>query len=263
VSSRIVGSVPNPLPHRRRTHPRQRHGRIALSRDAILDAATTVLDAEGLDAVTMRRVAEVLGTGPASLYAHVQHKDDLVDAVLDRVIGEVDTSDPPDPERWAEQLKQFLRDGRATFARHQDIARASMANIPHGDNALPVVEYMLALLAAGGVPDQVAAWSADVLSLYLTATAVEESMETWSDGAAGEVDPHHHVEMERFMRSLDPARFPHIVALAGPLTTGDRDARFEFGLDMLMRGIASTVEPVSPAAGRPRRASRRAPTPRS
>lgn len=218
-----------------------------LSRDAVLTAALEVLDAEGLDAVTMRRVAEQLDTGPASLYAHVSDKDDLVDALLDRIIGELDISEPPDPQRWQEQLKQWVRDVRTLFARHNDIARASLGRVPTGANALPVVEWSLAVLKAGNVPDQVAAWSADILALYVGAVAFEESIEqvTIGDEAAAAA---HYDQIHQTFLSLDPAAFPVMTSLAGALVAGGGDERFEFGLDLLVRGIASTV-PAADARG--------------
>src|SRR5689334_4092199 len=72
--------------------PRQR----ALSRDAIADAALRIVDTEGLDALTMRAVGQALGTGAASLYAHVASKDELLELVIERVIGEV--PDLPEPD---------------------------------------------------------------------------------------------------------------------------------------------------------------------
>ena len=223
----------------------------------MLAAALHVLDAEGLDAVTMRRVAEQLDTGPASLYAHVSDKDDLVDALLDLIIGELDISDRPDPQRWQDQLKQWVRDTRTLFARHNDIARASLGRVPTGVNALPVVEWTLAVLKAGNVPDQVAAWSADILALYAGAVAYEESIErvTIGDEAAAAA---YHENIHRTFQSLDPAEFPVMFALSDALVAGGGDERFEFGLDLLVRGIASTVPgrrggraAVSAAAARP------------
>ena len=89
-----------------RRAPRER----ALSREAIAAAALAIVDAEGLDAMTMRRVAQELGTGAASLYAHVAGKEELLELVVERVIGEVEIPDEPDPEHWQEQLKDGLRD---------------------------------------------------------------------------------------------------------------------------------------------------------
>lgn len=223
-----------------------------LSRAAIVEAALGVLDSEGLDAVTMRRVAEELGTGPASLYAHVEHKDDLVAAVLDRVISEVTLPGDPDPDRWQEQIKAVLRDGLAVFGRHRDISRAALGTIPTGEGALPVVDAIVGILLASGVSRQVAAWSADILALYLTATAYEQSLENapergQSDGLLPTSTP--DAEMQSWFASLPADRFPHLTAMAGPLTAGGAEERFEFGLDLLVRGIASTA----PSRGRRRR----------
>jgi AcrR family transcriptional regulator len=210
-----------------------------------------LLDAEGLDALTMRRVAEELGTGPASLYAHVAHKEDLVAALLDRIIGELELPGEPDSKRWQEQVKEFARRSRAIYGRHADIVRASIGSIPSGDNALHMIEWLLSVLLAGGVSPQVAAWGVDILGLYITATAYEESLEELQH-AGGEVHWSRHdrdpttlaafqEEVRDWFETLPADRYPTLVSMAGPLTTGDDDERFEFGLEVLVRGIASTV----------------------
>ena len=229
-----------PVPGRRRGTTIPQRSPRTLSRDAIVDAALRVLDAEGLAAVTMRRVADELATGPSSLYAHVSDKDAMVEAVLDRVIGEVEIPEVIDPERWEEQLKDIARSARATMLRHRDIARASMGMIPTGEHSLPVSNAMVGVLLASGVSRRVAALSVDILALYFTATAFEESLEDYApdDDAAPTA---FHQELRQFFEGLPPDRFPHLVDMAGPITTGDRDERFEFGLDLLVRGIASTA----------------------
>jgi AcrR family transcriptional regulator len=207
-----------------------------------------ILDAEGLDAVTMRRVAVELDTGPASLYAHVKDKHDLYGALVDRVLGEIPLPEP-DPAQWQEQLKDLLRQTRAALGRHRDIARASLGSIPVGDSALPAVDRVVGIVLASGVTRQVAAWSVDILNLYVTATAFEEALEDAQSGSAAP-DEALQAELATFFSELPAARFPHLVAMAGPLTSGDRDERFEFGLDLLVRGIASTVVPVRRPRGR-------------
>jgi AcrR family transcriptional regulator len=218
-----------------------------LSRAAIVDAALAILDAEGMDAVTMRRVAQQLGTGPASLYAHVADKGEMVAAILDRIFGEIELPSPIDPDQWAEQLKDICRSGRSVLARHRDIARASLGNVPTGENALPIQEAFVAVLLAGGVSPSVAGMAVDILALYITATAYEESLETGNIAAAREQvkadSEGFHLELRNFFSSLPASRFPTLVAMAEPLTTGDHEERFEFGLDLLVRGIASTVKP--------------------
>jgi AcrR family transcriptional regulator len=205
-----------------------------------VDAALRVLDAEGLAAVTMRRVADELGTGPSSLYAHVADKDAMVEALLDRVIGEVEVPEVIDPDRWEEQLKDMLRSGRATFGQHRDIARASLGTIPTGEHALAYTNALVGILLAGGVSRRVAALSVDILALYFTATAFEESLENY-DFESEEAVAGFHRELQGFFAGLPADRYPYLVDMAGPITTGDRDERFEFGLDLLVRGIASTA----------------------
>jgi AcrR family transcriptional regulator len=126
-----------------------------LTQEAIVEAALRVLDAEGLEGLTMRRVGEELNTGPASLYWHVGSKDGLLDLLMDHVIGEQTIPDP-DPERWREQLKEVARTMRATILRHRDIIRISIGRVPLGPNALRYSERVLAILRAGGVPDRLA-----------------------------------------------------------------------------------------------------------
>jgi AcrR family transcriptional regulator len=241
VKRSSAGLPPGPRRHGRAHQSAHRHR--SLSREAIVTAALEVLDAEGLDALTMRRVADALDTGPASLYAHVADKEELLDAVMDRIYAEVPIPDPIDPQRWQEQLKQMVRDTRTTFGRHRDAARASLGNVPTGEGVLPAMNTMVGILLAGGVTAQVASLSVDTLALYATATAYEEGINKAfkpEDEAAHEAFRH---ELKVFFASLPADRFPYLVALAEPLTAGERDHRFEFGLDLLVRGIASTVEP--------------------
>src|SRR5581483_5676452 len=94
-----------PPPWQRTPRRGSRRREDPITQEAIVAAALELLDAEGLDGLTMRRVAERLGTGAASLYWHVGSKDGLLDLLLDAVIGEQEVPDP-DPERWQEQLKQ-------------------------------------------------------------------------------------------------------------------------------------------------------------
>src|SRR4051794_32123962 len=97
-----------PIPPWSARRRRPARDRTPLSRDAIVDAAMAILDAEGLDALTMRRVATALGTGPASLYAHVAGKDELLELMIDRVAAELEVPDP-DPDHWQEQVKDGIR----------------------------------------------------------------------------------------------------------------------------------------------------------
>lgn len=237
MSSTDLPPVPR-LPTRASSTARRAPRERALSREAIAQAALRIVDAEGLDAMTMRRVGQELGTGAASLYAHVAGKEELLELVIDRVIGEVQF--PPDAEgvSWQEQIKEGLRAIRRAFAAHRDLARASFSRIPLGENALRGAEAMLATLRRAGVPDRVAAYAADLLALYPTAIAYEESLYA-AEAPSPEQMARYLEDLGRYFASVPADRFPNVVALAGLLAAGDPEERFEFGLEVLVRGLAA------------------------
>jgi AcrR family transcriptional regulator len=225
------------LPSRPSQGSRQPRERI-LTREAIAQAALQIVDMEGLDALTMRTVAHSLGTGAASLYAHVGSKDELLELVVERVIGEIQLPNPPDPARWQEQLKELARTTRALFSRHRDLARASFARIPLGENALRQTEWMIAVLRAGGLSDRVIALAADLFPLYVMAVCYEESLYAGEE-VTPEVMQDFADKMGGYFASLPKDRFPNVVSLAAALVEGDGDERFEFGLEVLIRGLAA------------------------
>ncbi len=124
-----------PIPPWQRSSPLAAGSRPALSLDLIVSTALRLLDEGGMDGLSMRKVADALGTGAASLYAYVASKEELVGHVLDRVIGELEVP-APDPERWSEQVKDGVRSMRRVLASHRDLARFAMARIPTGGNAI-------------------------------------------------------------------------------------------------------------------------------
>lgn len=223
---------PPRLPSHGSSRPRARRQR-ALSREAIIDAALAIIDRDGLDALTMRAVAQALSTGAASLYAHVGSKDELLELVIERVLSEVQVPDAPDPARWIEQLKEMGRDVRRVWAEHRDLARASFARIPLGENGLRSGEAMIAVMRAGGLSDRAIGLGTDLLALYIGAVSYEGSLQPFDDPAGEEFV----AQLRAYFRALPAERFPNLVALADALTEGDSETRFEFGLDVLIRGL--------------------------
>ncbi|ONI69841.1 hypothetical protein BWI15_25300 [Kribbella sp. ALI-6-A] len=217
-----------------------RASREPLTRERIVDAALRLLVEQGYEAVSMRKVAQALGTGPASLYAHVANKKELDQLMLDRAAAEMDLPDV-DPEQWQEQLKAAMREILRVMRAYPGLARAAIGQVPLGEHALLTTERMLAILKAGGVPDQAAAWAVDLIPLFITATAFEESVQ----GAAGVAPEDLDVfvdQLRSYFGSLDPARFPLTIALAAAMTTGaSGDDRFEFGAQVIVAGLASMV----------------------
>jgi AcrR family transcriptional regulator len=223
---------------------RDRPAKPALSRDAIIDAALAIVSEEGIDALTMRRLAQSLDTGPASLYVYVANRDELWDLVFDAAVATIET-EPTDPARWREQLHGLAQRMFEMMAvRYPGMARLAMARIPVGDNALRVSESVLSLLKAGGVGDQAAAYAVDLLSMYITAIAYEQSLY-----AKLYTDPDHEMrEIARIAQrfaSVSPERYPTIAALRDKLTSGDGNERFALGIDVIVNGLLET-----PAEGR-------------
>lgn len=219
--------------------PRSR--RTPLSRDSIVEAALSVLDREGYDGFSMRAVADELGTGPASLYWHVRNKDELLNLVIDRVAGELEVPDP-DPERWQEQVKDLARQMRTMYHRHPGVARITLGRIPVGPHIMEVNERILAILRAAGLPDRTTAYVVDLFSLYIGAYAFEESMGLASP-TGEDLPPDQIVGMIKgYFASLPADRFPNTLALIDQLFAGDFNDRFEFGLDVLVMGLAATRE---------------------
>jgi AcrR family transcriptional regulator len=195
-----------------------------------------ILATDGLDGLTMRRVAAALGTGPASLYAHIDDKDDLVSILVDRAAADIDLPEP-DPERWQEQVKEYARQVRAALARHRNLARATMGMIPTGPNALRMTDWLIGLLRGAGLPDQVIAYTCDLLPLYVGAVAFEEGL--MDAGLAPEQVDEYVQEIGDYFRSLPADRYPNLVPMVGALMRQEGDERFEFGLDVLVAGIAA------------------------
>jgi AcrR family transcriptional regulator len=222
--------------------PRQRPARAPLSREAIVDAALRVLDREGSAGLSMRRVADELGTGPASLYWHVANKDALVDLIIDRVAGEVPLPEP-DQDRWQEQLREWLIGVRGVFERHPGVAALTLGRIPTGINVVRWAEWTLVLLRGAGIPDRVAAYAGDLLGLYLGATGYEATLPPMTSASGEALSLEETAAMMRgYFASLPADQFPNVVATVDELFSGGPEERFELGLDVILRGLASYAE---------------------
>ena len=218
---------------------RDRPAKAPLSIEAVIDAGLRVLRAEGIDAVSMRRVAAELDTGAASLYVYVNNRQDLLNQMFDAVAGQIDLSDKPDPKRWRDQLERLLTATFDAMDRYPGIARVPLANVPTGPNAIRTSDHLLGILRAGGVNDRSAAWFADVVFLYVNAAAFERSIYV----AEGAEEADLQDEIETTFTHLDPATYPNIVALMPYLTSGEADERFAFGLRLMINGLLNTEPP--------------------
>ena len=160
----------------------------------------------------MRKLAQELDVGAASLYWHVRDKEELLSLLLDRIVGEASVPDP-DPENWREQVKQMARENRRLLQSHRDAAQISLGRIPIGPHSVPVLERNLAVLRAAGLPPRVIALAADMFALFVGGFAFEESMDN--------SEPADTDQLGEYFRSLPPDEFPTLVALADELVAGE------------------------------------------
>jgi AcrR family transcriptional regulator len=234
--------IPAP-PWQRLPDRRTRRRRDPISREAIVATAIRLLDAEGLEALSMRRIADELGTGAASLYWHVGSKDGLLDLVFDELIGEVEIPDP-DPPHWREQVKQIARAQRAVILRHPAAVRISIGRIPMGPNALRYSERTLAVMLSGGLPSRLAVRGSHLLIATVNGFTLDE---TGVDGLAGDDAPATTqaaaaMSAGKYLATLPPEQFPNLVSLAEEYADADRDARFELLIDIFVDGLARLAE---------------------
>jgi AcrR family transcriptional regulator len=219
-----------------------RQAKEPLTRDRIVDAAMRLLVDQGYDSVSMRKVAQALDTGPASLYAHVANKRELDQLLVDRAAEDMKLPAEPDPARWQEQLKEAMREMLRVMRANPGVARVAIGQVRLGERALLNTERILAILKAGKLPDQAAGWAVDLIPLYVTAVAFEETVQGARAGSPEEIEG-FVAELRGYFDSLPADRFPLTVALAGSLAAGTgSDERFEFGLAVITAGLAALAE---------------------
>lgn len=214
------------VPKRGRSAPRPQ-----LSRDVVVTAALNVVETEGGDALTMRRVADEIGVSASSLYGYVANKEELVQLVLEQIMTEI-----PVPDAgigWQDMLRAWAHETLAVFRRHPGVAGLTLGRVPFGPSMLVAVERMLAALRAAGLPDQVAAFAGDLGSLYVAAYAHEQDVTPVAEPG------NFAAQAGAWLKSLPGDQFPNIVAIADVMVAGTGDDRFEWGLDVLIRGLAS------------------------
>lgn len=232
----LADSPPPPSQSLRHRSTRDRPAKPPLSVDAVVDAALAILRSEGLEAVTMRRVAAALDTGAASLYVYVSGREGLLQAMLDRVIFTIEL-EPPDPSRWRSQLHALLRRLQQALVAHPGIAAMTLEDPPTTEVVLGLTENLLGILLAGGVDAQDAAWACDILVSLVTAVASEEDVRR-ARGRGDDRNRREQVdEIYKTFIGLPRDRFPLIASHAREMVAGDVDERFRFAIDLVIDGL--------------------------
>lgn len=216
-----------------------------LTREDIVDAAIAVADAEGTEAVTMRRIARELGVGAMSLYWHVSSKDELQMLMLD----EVQPAAPDLSGDWRADLAAFARIARQGMLRHPWAIDYLISGPPVGPNDTRSTDQLLAALEGLGLDIKTTAWVGMTIATYVAGAVLREIQEIrWHRDAALTMAAMTPEEAESLRQQWqgehgDPVKYPHMARLMAeridPDSPETRDERFEFGLDCLLDGIAA------------------------
>jgi AcrR family transcriptional regulator len=213
---------------------RSRRPRGSLTPEAILDAAEAVAAEEGFEALSMRAVAARLGAAPMALYNHFATKEQLVDALLDRVLGRFEP--PPAGGDPAEDLRRFARAHRRLLTAHPWAVAPLFSSPSPGLNAVRIGEHALAILTgAGRSADEAVAAFSGVIALNYGWSSFTSARELAPGGPAHEVGA--------MLAALPAAEFPLTVGVAREMGAYGGDAHYELVLGALVQGLRVGSEP--------------------
>jgi TetR/AcrR family transcriptional regulator, tetracycline repressor protein len=194
-----------------------------LTRDALVDAGVALADREGLDAVSIRRLAGEAGVTPMALYWHVKDKDELLAALRDRLLSEVELPRPRAASAWARELRELLEALLAVLVRHPALAPLALTGLFESEPGLVLAERVYGLMEAAGFSDGESAHQGAFLlgSVVALVTA-------WPGGDA---------HAGRAMPEVPADAFPLAARLAPTVGAKDPAEMHARGLDVLVAGL--------------------------
>lgn len=229
-------------------HPRAR-GRqgSALSREEIVDVAIAIADSEGAEAVSMRKIAQVLRAGAMSLYWHLASKEHLLELMLDALNADVEVPDPTGD--WQQDLRVQAHSQRRVLLQHKWVIDFLAARPPLGPNTLRNLDKSLAALDGLGLDTETAVNVLQTVNTYVLGAVLREIGELRTQREQEQwvmADSDFAAKLERWRAKLaSTGLFDHFLRILSDQIDPDaeetRDARFEFGLDCMLDGIAAML----------------------
>ncbi|MBW4718621.1 TetR/AcrR family transcriptional regulator [Saccharothrix obliqua] len=220
---------------------RDRGGRPALTEERIVRAATRIADAEGIDALSMRRVAAELGTGTTSLYRHIVGKDELIELMVDAVYGEDPLPEPGDGD-WRGELADIARAFRRSLLAHPWLAQQASRRPALGPNVIARSDHTLSV-AAKATPDATkAGMIVDVLNTYVLGSVSGELAEAEARRTTGMTEDQWRNSVGEYVAQVvESGRYPHFNRRVIEAGDPDAETRFEFGLFSLLAGLSDVL----------------------
>ena len=199
--------------------------RRSLDRRKILETAVRFVDREGLEALSMRKLGAELRVEAMSLYNHVPNKSALLDGMVEVLLGELRI--PPEDQGWEERIREAYRAFRRLAHEHPNVFPLFVTRPPDTMDGVWLVEEFLQTLEKAGFDPKTSLHAFRALSSYATGYAMAELR-----GFAMEPSG-----LRSGTRALPPEQFPRIAELNRELGEVNRDAEFEFGLDLILHGL--------------------------
>jgi len=218
------------------TSERPRHRgagqRAGLSRELVLAAARRIADAEGVDHLTMRRLAAELGVLPNALYTYVPDKEALLDALIDDLLADIE-ADGPATGDWRDGLVRVMDSSRRLLLAHPQLVPVFLARPGLGPNAARLGEITFGLLRRGGLEGERAVEAFRALLIYSLGFAAFQARRLPEEAGA------RSALAEAAFASLPADGFPEMRRLARHLASPATDHQFHTGLRWLLDGIAA------------------------
>ncbi|MGH4022925.1 MAG: TetR/AcrR family transcriptional regulator [Pseudonocardiaceae bacterium] len=192
--------------------------------------ALRLVDDQGLAALTMRALATELEVSPMALYNHVRDKDELVDLMVDLMVGEVDRS--PTQGDWVTQLRALACSYHQALSAHPNLARRYSTRVCLGPQQLMVIDRTVELLLQAGFPPPEAAEAFYALYTYTAGFHQISPLDPPSGTTSHEAG---------YYSALPPEQIPSIIAVSPHLNGVHRSGGFEYGLDTLLTGLQTKL----------------------
>ncbi len=216
---------------------RAAHERASLSRESVLEAALAIADLEGLDALTMRRLAADLGAAPMALYRYFRNKDELVISLFDCVISAYEAADHHHAD-WREEIRSSFRWFRRTLVDHPGVMPVLSKRVGVGNTSDRITESVLLRLRSVACDDREAARAFFALVGYAVGFAALETAALAQRRDAGIDNPDEWLRLSRLrFESLPSSSYPSLVDLAPFIGEYWTDAQFEDGLGRLIESV--------------------------
>ena len=217
------------------TETKNAQARVGLSRDRILETAVALADEGGVEAASMRKIAQEMGVVPMALYKHVSSKEDLLDGMVDAVISEIDP--PMEGAPWKAAIRERILSARRVLLRHPWASRVIESRVQPSPTVIAYMDSMVGLFRTGG-------FSIDLThhALHAMGSRLMGFSQELFDDSTESSDPEADAEMFGAMRDT----FPYIYELFISVTHDDSSVvgggcddqfEFEFALDLLLDGL--------------------------